>query len=54
MDVEVGSRWQASTFDFCSKELTSRIVSYLLYSKLAWMVRRIRDVWPSHLVDLRK
>ena len=52
VDVKVGSRRQTSTFDFRSKELSNRIVSHLLYSKLAWVVRRIGHVWPAHLVNL--
>ena len=55
VDVEIGTRRQTSTFDFCSKKLTDRIVSHLLYSKFTWLVVwRIGHVWSAHLVDLRK
>ena len=54
VDVEVGARWQTSTFDFSSKELADGIISHLLYSKFAWLVGGIGHIWSVHLVDLGK
>ena len=55
VDVEIGTSRQTSTFDFRTKELTDGVVSHLLYSKLAWLVRGMMGhVRSIHLVHLWK